>query len=242
MGWTRFAVAFDLHGDEQHAPTVKAFHRFCEDFKPHRRIIGGDVWDFQSLRRGESDKERRHEVMPDFRAGMDFIEKFKPDTILLGNHDFRLWRAAEAKDGPLSEFAAERIADIRAAAKKLDCDLIPYSKGRVTTLGPLKVLHGFFAGETSAKRHAQVYGPCIYGHVHTGEHAAVPRYGERQEAWSSPCMCRLDFDYAEDSPGTLKWEQGWIYGAFDGRRYHVETATVKDGRVLVSNGFREIAA
>ncbi len=238
MGWTTFSIAFDLHGDQCHRPSVKAFHKFNADFKPQRRIVGGDVWDFPRWREGASGRDLKRQINPDFDAGIAFIEKFRPDTVLLGNHDRRMWRAAECED----ELAAERIADLKKKQKELGFALLPYSKSRVIQLGPLKVLHGFFAGETAAKRHAQVYGPAIFGHVHTGERASAPRHGERHEAWSSPALCRLDFEYAEEKPSTLKWENGWIYGAFNGRRYHVETATMQGGTVMVASGFREIAA
>ncbi len=242
MSWTRFAIAFDLHGDEQHVPTVKAFHRFCGDFKPQRRLIGGDIWDFTALRGGASEKDKRHPLLPDFQAGMEFIEQFKPDTVLLGNHDRRLWRKAEAKEGPASELAATCIKEFKEAAKKLDCRIVPYSKTVVVELGPLNVLHGFFAGENACKRHAHVYGPCIFGHVHTAEHASVPRHSGSAEAWSSPAMVRLDMEYADETPSTLKWQNGWIFGQYNGKAYHVETAVVKNGSVVVADGFKVLAA
>ncbi len=242
MSWTRFSIGFDLHGSEQHAPTVKAFHKFNADFKPQRRVMGGDLWDFVALMSRASEKEKRHPLLPDFDAGVEFLEEFRPEELLLGNHDHRLWREAAADNGPTSELAKAKVKEFNKIAGRIGCRVLPYSKTRVVPVGPLNVLHGLFAGESACKKHAQVYGPAIFGHVHTAEHCVVPRYGARIEAWSSPCMVRMDMEYAEQTPGTLKWQNGWMFGAYNGRRYHVETAVVDGGEVMVPSGFKVLAA
>jgi hypothetical protein len=242
MAWTRFAIAFDVHGDQQNAAAVKAFHRFCDDFKPQRKILGGDLWDFAALRRGASEEEKRTPLQPDYDKGVEFFERFQPDAAMLGNHCARLWRLAAQHSGPLSDYARQLVRDFDRLSRSVRCRALPYRKGDVLRLGPLNVVHGFFAGLDACRKHAAVYGPVVYGHVHTAEHCIVPHYPTRKEAWSAPCLARLDMEYAEATPATLRWVNGWIYGAFKGRKYHVETARIEDGSVMVPTGFRVLAA
>lgn len=242
MGWQRFSIAFDLHGNLRHRPTVAAFLRHVDDFKPHHKIIGGDVWDFAAWREGANDEEKRESVKDDFEAGLQFIDRFKPQAVLLGNHDARLWRVADRRNGPASDLAREYVGRVAASARDLRCRLLPYDKRTVLRVGPLNVLHGVYAGENAAKRHAQTYGPCIFGHVHTGEMGSVPSIDHRLEAWSSPCLCDLNPKYADPKPGTLKWCNGWMLGEFRGKTYHVETARVINGEVRVATGFKTLAA
>ncbi len=241
MGWTPFAIAFDLHGNAQHAPTVKAFHAHCRNAKPKIRVLGGDVWDFPRLRRGAEGGDLKKPLLPDFEAGCSFIETFRPNDVLLGNHDHRLWRAATDDTHRDHELSAKLVAEFKVTQKRLGFRLHPYSKTRVVKVGPLNVLHGFYSGINAARQHALVYGPCLFGHVHTGEHSVVPRFGARQEAWSAPWMGARP-DYAEQTPSTMKWVNGWMAGAVNGRKYHVETVVFENGSAVVSAGYKVLAA
>lgn len=239
-GLTRFVAAFDPHGDQCHRPTLKALYRFCDDFKPHIRIAGGDIWDFRRWRTKASKTEKLDLVKPDFDAGMDFIDRFRPHHILLGNHDERAWRVAEDEHHADRELAQALIAGAEKWAKNNGCRLHRYHKRRVLSVGPLNVLHGFYAGATAGKQHAAVYGPVLFGHIHTDEHTVVPSHPRRRESWSAPGLCERDMDYNAGTPGTLRYSNGWLYGVFSGKSFHVDTARVEDGSAIVTSGFRMI--
>jgi hypothetical protein len=242
VAWTRFAIAFDPHGIEQHAPTVSAFHGFVKDFKPHERLIGGDLWDFAALRDKADEDDLRKPLIPDFNAGLHLYDTFRPTAFLLGNHDRRLWKVADRDSGQHWELARELRSKFEDRARRLRCRVLPYDKRSLLRLGPLNVMHANCAGENAAKKMASIYGPVIFGHVHTAEHASVPSLDHRLEAWSSPCMCNLDMGYTHAKPGTLKWSNGWMYGEFKGKAYHVETAKVVNGSVSYATQFKSVAA
>ena len=62
MSFTTWAAAFDVHGDQQDKSAVRAFFNFVAEFKPKRRYLGGDVWDFRPLRKKADAEERRIET------------------------------------------------------------------------------------------------------------------------------------------------------------------------------------
>jgi hypothetical protein len=81
----------------------------------------------------------------------------------------------------------------------------------VLDLGKLSVIHGYHAGASACRMHANIYRNCIFGHVHTIESAPVPAR-EPAEALSIGCLCRKDMDYINKKTGKLRWAQGWAYG------------------------------
>lgn len=59
MKTLRFAIASDLHGNEQNTPLVEKFFDWMEDFKPDICLAGGDLWNFAALRKKASQDEKR---------------------------------------------------------------------------------------------------------------------------------------------------------------------------------------
>ena len=86
MSYTRFVFGTDVHGDQQDPQAVSAFHKFCTSWKPQVRIMGGDLWDFRPLRKKACEEERRESMMRDYQMGWQFMETFKPNVFLRGNH------------------------------------------------------------------------------------------------------------------------------------------------------------
>lgn len=223
----RFVCAFDLHGDHQHKPTVAAFHDFCKDFKPHARLVGGDIFDFRWLRRSASEDEKLEQVTADFQNGCSFLEKFKPSVFLWGNHDERLKDALDsnAAHGSLKAMAEHWIGHIEDITPK--CQQLPYDKRRgVFQYGDHKILHGYAHGIGAARKHAFTYGNCIIGHVHRHDTVTVEGI-DRRTCHVSGCLCELDMGYNRATVGTLAQEHGWIYGW-----------KTKSGKVIVQHARR----
>jgi hypothetical protein len=243
MSWRRFCIAFDLHGDMQCSATTNAFFRFVRDFKPQDRIIGGDLWDFRSLRAKAVPKEQRETLLPDFEAGMEFFDSFKPNSFLLGNHCQRLWKRAGAGDGPSTDLASVLVGRFEKAAERIGCRVLSYHKRKgVLSLGRLNVIHGFFAGDSAAKKHAAVYGNVVAGHIHAYDRVSLPSYGGIVEGIQAPAMCKVEMEYNESQPGTLRHSNGWVYGEWNDKTFHVDVARVDGGQVVVSTGYRVLAA
>jgi hypothetical protein len=240
VGLKRFVFLTDVHGDMQDAGAVNAALSFARDFRPHYKICGGDVWDFRALRGKASEEEKRESLKEDFDAGMRFLEAFSPTHFLRGNHDERLWDAAARSNGPLSDYARE-LAD--RAVRELPGEVRPYHKRLGTArIGQLAFLHGYFAGISAARSHAQVYGSCVYGHVHATDSSAAPGI-DRRVAYGVGCLCTLDFDYDKKSPGTLRHSQGFAYGVIDDKTgaFSVQQAERVEGKFYVASEIRAVA-
>ena len=236
--WKKFIVASDVHGDKQHAPSVKVFFEFLKIFKPELRIFAGDLWDFRSIRRGACEDERRESMAADFEAGMGWLKQYVPHHFLLGNHDQRLWDLADLDAGVVSDYASKGVMDIEKECKALKCNILPYNKRTgILKVGSLKILHGFHCGVFAARQTALVYGSSLFGHTHSIDQHSIPGL-DRRVARNIGCLCQLDFDYNSRQPNSLRQAHGFAYGVVNDKsgQYHVWQAESSDGKwILPSN-------
>jgi hypothetical protein len=242
MAWERFIAAFDSHGSEQDDASVEKFFKFSEQWKPKHRIMGGDLWNFPSLRKGASDDEKRLSLRDDLVAGKKFFNRFKPHVFLLGNHDSRLWNLALHGQGVMQDYAIEGVSEIEAMVKSHKCKQFPYHKRLgVYELGSLKVLHGYFAGLTAARRHAQVYGSCLFGHTHSDDQASVESI-EHKVGYATGCLCKLDQEYNSTHVGTLRQSHGFAYGVVNlsTGNFHLWKAKEIEGKWMVPSDIVEL--
>jgi hypothetical protein len=240
-GVERFICAFDNHGDKADPSSVAAFFEFCKSFKPHHRIHGGDCFNLACLRKNASEGEKREKLQDDIDAGIDFIKRFKPTRFLRGNHDERLWDAANCDDGKLANFAAMLILDINDALG--DAVMLPYNKRTgVAHLGKLRVIHGYHTGLYAARHAAAVYGNVLMGHVHAEDHQSLPHL-DGVTGDSSGALCALDQDYNRGHAGTLRQSNGWAYGfVFASGDFLLMKARKVGGCWVIPDSFREVKA
>jgi hypothetical protein len=242
MSWQRFVAAFDVHGDQQDPEAVAAFFKFLPKWKPTIRIMGGDLWDFRPLRKKANEDERRESMKTDFESGMEFLKRYSPTKFLRGNHDERLWELAEADRGVESDFAAQGVGEITRELRRHNCDMLPYHKrDGVLRVGHLKVIHGFFAGIYAARQTALVYGSTIAGHVHAIDSHAIAGL-ERRVARLAGCLARLDMEYSNRQPNSLRHAHGWIFGVVNQRSgaFHLWQAEQISGKWLVPTDVAEL--
>lgn len=205
----RWLAGFDSHGDKADPATMKAFWAFLKIWQPTIRVAGGDHWDFAHLRSKASDGERYESGQLDFQMGLDFIRKFKPSHVCLGNHDSRLWDQLKHPNHNTRDQAAAMIEEIEDAFGS--ASVIPYTKRQYHTIGNLKINHGFAHGENAVRKAAAAYGRILHGHIHRVESVRIDGVDVR-EGFSSGCLCSVDMDYNSRSLGTLRHENGWAYG------------------------------
>ena len=233
--WKKFVGGWDIHGDKQSPDANRVFFKFIDDFKPDIRICGGDVWDFRPLRKKASEEEKRESMVTDFKAGKRWLEQFKPDYFLRGNHDERLWELAEKDCGVMSDYAYDGIGEITALLKHFNCRMLPYHKrDGVLRLGSLKCIHGFHVGVYASRQVALIYGSCLFGHTHALDEHAIPGL-ERRVARNVGCLCELDLDYASRMPNTLKQAHGFPFGVVNRKTgaYHMFQAEEIDGKWII---------
>lgn len=236
MSWQRFVFATDFHGDMHDPTAVKALLRFCDMWKPELRVFGGDLFDFRPLRKKADAEEKRQSMMQDYADGVGFLREFAPNVFLRGNHDERLWDLAQEDNGILSDYARKASQEIEAELHKMRCRMLPYDRRTgVYKVGHLKMLHGYAAGVHAARKHALVYGSCLFGHIHSIDHVTLERI-ERTMARSVGCLCALDMVYSRATMGSLRHAHGWAYGVVNSKTgdFHVWQAEKVGGQFMVA--------
>ena len=199
----------------QDEKAVNALFRFLKIWKPEIRIFAGDLFDFRPLRGGASEDEKRESMSKDYEMGMEFLHQFAPQFVLRGNHDERLWWLRDRANGVASDHAGHLVNEFEGECKKLKARLLPYHKrDGVLRIGHLKVLHGFSAGVYATRQTALVYGASLLGHTHTVDEHAIPGL-ERRVARSIGCLCKLDMQYNERQPSSLRHAHGFAYGVIN---------------------------
>jgi hypothetical protein len=240
----KFTFGTDLHGDRQDAKTLAAFYEFDSEWKPNIRIFGGDLIDLRALRKGASQEERCDSMRADIDAGQSFLRRWKPNHFLRGNHDERLWEAAASvKDGIVSDYAQRGCLEFETLCARLKIQMLPYHKTRgILKIGHLKMMHGFGRGGiTATRKHAQIYGALLMGHIHTVDESPIPGL-ERRVARAVGCLCDLDMDYESRNPDSLRHAHGWAYGVINSKTgaYHVWQAEEIDGTWLLPTELKAI--
>ena len=207
----RFIFGSDLHGDELDPRSVKALKDATKDFKPHYRIFGGDLMDARPIRKGASREEKAQGMQEDWRAGIQFLKEWQPTHVLMGNHDKRIFDLANADWGIESEYAFKGTQNLEAALDSINAEWLPYGKKNVFKIGGLTFLHGLYHGANACRQHANVYGSCIFGHIHAVDMYSAPAI-KRRVAMSAGCLCNLDMDWTQNKPATLRHSHGFIMG------------------------------
>ena len=240
MSLKRVVAVGDNHGQLVHREDAKAFFKFCKAFKPNLRVHLGDNWDLAGLRRGADPKEEGDDIGPDWEAGMDFLAEFRPHVFLLGNHDWRLWKASRDWRGATRSWAAGKIGEIEDACLKMECRVLPYhSREGVFKYGNLSFVHGYHAGVGAIAQHARIYRGVVLGHLHCN--GSVAERGV--DSPTAYCVGGLGdhskMEYAAQRTATLAWGPGWAYGVIDEKSgaFQVWIAQKMNGRWIYPTGF-----
>jgi predicted phosphodiesterase len=236
----RFIVVSDNHGDMADAASVGALWSFMADWKPEIRIHAGDNFDFRNLRKGASDEEKAASLSEDWEMGNDFLRKFfeggKSNHFLRGNHDERIYDFRNSCTGMIRDYASDGIKQMEATVKRCKAKMQPYNSDLgVLELGKLNVVHGYHAGLSACRLHAQIYGNVLFGHVHSIEVSTVASI-DPTEARSIGCMCVRDMDYVNKKTAKLRWGQGWAYGLlFPDGTYQIFQTTSINGNFYAAS-------
>lgn len=242
----KFTFGTDLHGNEQDKTAVSVFKRFVDGFKPDLKIFGGDLWNFASLRRGADEEEKKLRLKEDFKAGNEFLEWYKPDVLLLGNHDMRLWDAVSRegvrKSGWQAELCELMIESFDAKAAKLGIKVIPYSAadGFFKTHG-VTFSHGFGHGDTMCANMADAFGDVIFGHGHKIIRDTVTKSRKAATGYMMGGLCRRDMDYVRNDLSATRQQAGFGFGVLnDSGPNSIIQAEIIGNKCIVPTDFKEI--
>ena len=229
MSYQSFVLVGDNHGAFTCPEWKKALLKFCKQVKPDRRFHVGDAYDWTCLRRGADASERMESVAEDLRMGTDFLVEYfgqegannKGDVLTWGNHDDRIFLTAASGNGIVADYASSIIKEIKKTCKGLKLKTTPYSiRENPVEIAPGKfILHGFHAGgSTAVRKAAQVFGNCIFGHIHQFGYWKEPNISG-SEAYVVGCgstICEgVAGSYNARTPGILSHEKGWYYGVVE---------------------------
>ena len=205
--YRKFWIGFDRHAP-YHDPRIdKIALSFLADFKPDIRVAGGDWQTVDQV--SHFDNEGEIDLKDEFEMNRDAIREFGITHYLEGNHEERLRRVGMKLDKKLRS-----LVDLR---QNLQLDewgipLIPYHPRKgVLKFGYLKILHGFYATEYTAKKMAGIYGTCVFGHTHRFQTFQSKDAYETHCGFSIGMMGKIDQPYTDDR-APMGWTRGFCFG------------------------------
>ena len=212
-----FSFLTDLHGDEQNPRCVDAALGWVEDWEPQLRIFGGDLFDFRALRKGADAEDKAAALSEDVRQGLGFLRRYRPQVILLGNHDDRAWKLRESRNGALAYAAEKMVEEFGELCSDIGAKVYPYDfEDGVYRLGEVSFIHGFEHSAAGLAREAGAYGTryVVQGHTHREE--IVP-FGVNR-LFTSPALTTLKMEWNRSKTHVRKHSNGWMAGEADPRR------------------------
>jgi hypothetical protein len=215
--WKKWMAVSCSHGDCVDPEAREHVLKFRDRFKPDTILHLGDFIDMAAARSGAmSDpnaKDRAASVAEDLAAGVDFLQELRPNHILYGNHEARLFGLAGGPNALASHAATLVIQEIERTAKALKARLYPYNIRSYVEIGGTKFLHGYMFNVQAIMHHAETYGRCVIGHLHrVGQERA--RTLDGVSGYCVGMLARFDMEYAMTRRATLAWSQGFAFGHY----------------------------
>jgi len=242
--WKRFWACSCSHGAFIHQGHAAAALEHKAAWKPHTTVHLGDAFDCTCLRGGADPHDQDVSLAEDIACGKRFLEDLRPDVFLMGNHEARLWRVSKQQRGVVGQLAEAGIADITGFLGRIKCGWLPYHvrKG-VFELGNTKLLHGYAIGIGAVRKHAAIYGRCVFGHLHRVEEAPAQRFDDGTLAVTIGWLGDPErLDYSDTRPTILNWEPSWCYGYVNERTGSTVwwLARCIDGEWLLPEGVKHV--
>jgi hypothetical protein len=230
--WKKWMAVSCSHGDHIDPEARDAVLRFKQRFNPNTTIHLGDFIDAAAARSGAMNdpnaSDRAASVAEDLSAGVDFLQELRPNHILYGNHEDRLFKLANSPNALAAHAATIVIQEIEKTAKSLKARTYPYDMQSHPIIGGTRFIHGFMYNVASIRDHAETFGNCIMGHIHrTGIEQARTLYGAT--GYSVGMLMRFGADYSKTKRQTLAWTQGFGYGYYTDTQITVNLCERKRG-------------
>ncbi len=234
-GWKRFLCVGCSHGHCEDPLAIKAVLKFKRTWKPHRTIHLGDFIDTAAFRSGAiGTPDEASQIGPDLGHGLNFLKALEPTDILNGNHEIRLYKAAEHYNAVTSYAAQSMIDDIRNVARGLKAQYIEhYDINRSwITIGDTKFLHGWMYGENSIRDHAEQFGRVCHAHVHQAAQVMGRRSDNPLGTSVGMLADRDKLTYAHTRRATSRWSLGFAYGEYRDDACHINISRCDCGNAI----------
>lgn len=229
--YRKFFIGFDRHAP-YHDPVIdKIALDFLADFKPQIRVAGGDWQTVDQV--SNFDNEGKINLADEFAMNREAIRAFGITHYLEGNHEERLRRVGSKLDERVRS-----LADLEQnlQLKKQGIPLIPYHPRKgVLKFGHLKILHGFYATEYTAKKMASIYGTCVFGHTHRFQTFQSKDAFESHCGFNIGLMGKIDQPYT-DARAPMGWCQGFCFGYIHKNGYFdMYPVRIFKGKVIIND-------
>jgi hypothetical protein len=193
--WKKWLAVGCSHGAEIDPEARKAVLIFKERWKPDKTLHLGDFIDLSAFRAGAVRDSNAADVAGDLSAGIEFLHELRPQHILCGNHEARLWKFSQSPNALLAYAANLTIQKITETANKLRATLTPYGIREYQMLGGTKFVHGSMFNVSAIRDHAETYGSA----------GNAPATSKAQAATASACspnlICPMPTSAELRSPG-----------------------------------------
>lgn len=214
--WKKALVCGCSHGRLADDSALTAILNFKDEFQPDKTIHLGDAFDTAAFRGGaKGSKDELESVSEDVLAGCSFLSELRPDLFFVGNHEHRWYKDIEKPNALVSHAAAVSVLEVRKFLESIKCEMVEnYNWDSWRMLGNYKIGHGISFNENAVRDHAERAGNCIIAHLHRQEVA----HGRRVDHPTCVSVGYLGqaekFTYADQWPGKMKWNTGWLYGEY----------------------------
>ena len=217
--WKKWMAVGCSHGIHIDPEARKAVLQFKEKWKPDTTLHLGDFIDLAALRAGARANpdcsDRAKDIAEDVTEGVDFLRELRPQHILFGNHEHRLYSLVDSPNALAAHAANTVLQDINDCAKELKARVYPYNVRSYAQIGDMKCLHGFVYNVNAVRDTAESYGcKILMAHIHRCE-AARARTLNGASGYALGMLMRFDPDYASQRRATLAWSQGFAWGEFN---------------------------
>ena len=218
--WKKFLAVGCSHGNLIDPRASAAVLDFRQRWKPDTVAHLGDFIDTAAFRAGaKGTSDESAPIEPDIEAGLHFLSELRPNIILNGNHEARLWRLQNHHNAIVADCAGQIINRIRMKADKLKATFIEgWSIRDYATIGNFKLMHGYMFSENACRDHAEAHGNVIFAHTHRAGMAK----GRRDDSPTGYCVGTLsnipNMDYASARRATLSWAGGFVWGEYTDTR------------------------
>lgn len=213
MAWKRGLAVSCSHGQYADPASLNEVIRFKKAWNPHVTLHLGDALDFTAFRAGaKGTKDEAAKIELDFAAGTRFLERLEPTHFFMGNHEDRITKLLDHPNAITSYAASKVMGEISDLCRKMHARVVPYDneEGWVK-FGDTRFGHGFMFNEMGIRDHAEAYGKCVIGHLHT------PGMAHGRTLDPSVCYCvgwlgrNQMASYAKTNKSRHKWNNGYVW-------------------------------
>lgn len=221
--WKRFLAVSCSHGNLQDDQAIEDVLNFKDRYKPDKTIHLGDYTEMTAFMGGaRGTKAEAVNPTTDLETAISFLTRLKPDVLINGNHDIRLWENLNHHHAVVAFAAAAAVREIEKFVSESGCYFVrdyDISKSWYKFADVL-ACHGWMYSEQAIKEHAEHFAgrakKIIFGHLHTTG-MATARVSGGAKAYCAGFLGdrgKDGFNYAKRRRAFEKWNKGLVIGEY----------------------------